>query len=55
MEKGRKDVIQFTSAEIAETFAIVGPIYVNLLAGSDAVDTDFTANVVDVFKMEYLD
>ena len=49
VERGRKDVIQFTSENITETFAIVGPISVNLFVGSDAVDTDFTANVVDVF------
>ena len=44
-----KDVLQFSSDNITDIIALVGPIYVNLFVSSDAVDTDFTANVVDVF------
>eukprot|EP01084_Bolivina_argentea_P257632 434085_1 len=49
VEKGREDVIQFSSEKLTGIIPIIGPLSVNLFVGSSAVDTDFTVNVVDVF------
>ena len=44
----RKDVLVYTSDAIERDFEITGPIKVHLFASSSAVDTDFTAKLVDV-------
>ncbi len=44
----RKDVLVYTSAVIDQAFDVVGFGEVNLFVSSDAPDTDFTANLVDV-------
>jgi hypothetical protein len=44
----REDVLVFTSERLAEDLEVTGPIKVVLWAASSAVDTDFTAKLVDV-------
>ena len=44
----RADVLVYTSAVLTEPLEITGPITVELWASSSAVDTDFTAKLVDV-------
>jgi uncharacterized protein len=46
--ESRPDVICFTSPELTEPVAVHGPVRVELWASSSAVDTDFTAKLVDV-------
>lgn len=50
----RDDVLVYTSAPLEEDTEITGPISVKLYAASSAVDTDFTAALVDVFPDGYL-
>ena len=45
----RHDVLVYTSAVLAEDVEVTGPIQVVLYAASTALDTDFTAKLVDVF------
>jgi len=47
--KARPDVAVFQTAPLEEEIEIVGPIVVRLHAASSAVDTDFTAKLVDVY------
>ena len=47
--KARSDVVVFQTAPLEEELVIVGPIEVVLYASSSAVDTDFTAKLVDVY------
>lgn len=47
--RARPDVIVFHTEPLAEDVEVVGPIVVNLFASSTAVDTDFTAKLVDVY------
>ena len=49
----RNDVLVYTSAPLEEDMEITGPISVTLYASSSAVDTDFTAALVDVFPDGY--
>jgi putative CocE/NonD family hydrolase len=43
----RRDVLVFTTEPLAEDLEITGPIEVKLWAASSAVDTDFTAKLID--------
>jgi putative CocE/NonD family hydrolase len=45
----RRDVLSYTTAPLATDLEVTGPIKVVLYASSSAVDTDFTAKLVDVF------
>ena len=45
----REDVLTFTSSPLERPLAIAGPVRVKLYAASDAVDTDFTAKLTDVY------
>jgi len=49
----RSDVLVFTSVALEDPIMVVGPIRVRLFAASSAVDTDFTAKLVDVFPDGY--
>jgi putative CocE/NonD family hydrolase len=49
----RADVLVYQTAPLAENMEITGPITVFLYASSSAVDTDFTAALVDVFPGGY--
>src|SRR6266850_207480 len=44
----RQDVLVYTSAPVAAPLEVTGPLVVKLFASSSAVDTDFTAKLVDV-------
>jgi len=44
----RNDVLVYTSDELSDDLEVIGPIEVKLFASSSAVDTDFTAKLVDV-------
>jgi len=44
----RRDVLVFTTPPLAQDVEITGPIDVKLWASSSAVDTDFTAKLIDV-------
>ena len=44
----RQDVLVYTSEPLGKDLEITGPIKVNLFAASSAVDTDFTAKLVDL-------
>lgn len=45
----RNDVVVFQTAPLAEDIEVTGEIEVKLWASSSAVDTDFTAKLVDVY------
>ncbi len=45
----RPDVLVYTSEPLTDNLEVTGPIKVNLWAASSAVDTDFTAKLVDVW------
>jgi hypothetical protein len=45
----RRDVLSYTTAALGSDLEVTGPIQVVLYASSSAVDTDFTAKLVDVF------
>jgi putative CocE/NonD family hydrolase len=44
----RGDVLCYTSEPLAEPLEVTGPVRLRLFASSSAVDTDFTAKLVDV-------
>jgi putative CocE/NonD family hydrolase len=44
----RNDVLVYTSAKLEEDCDVIGPLDLVLFAASDAVDTDWTAKLVDV-------
>lgn len=44
----RRDVLSFESAPLKQDLAVIGPITVELFVSSDAIDTDFTAKLIDV-------
>ena len=46
--EARQDVLVYTSAPLERDLEITGPISATLYAASSAVDTDFTAKLVDV-------
>jgi putative CocE/NonD family hydrolase len=45
----RQDVLVYTSAPVPAPLEVTGPLVVKLFASSSAVDTDFTAKLVDVW------
>jgi putative CocE/NonD family hydrolase len=45
----RKDVLVYSTSAFKEDFEVTGPISVELYESSSAVDTDFTAKLVDVW------
>lgn len=45
----RDDVLVYTSAPLEEDLEVTGPVQVELYASSSAVDTDFTAKLLDVW------
>jgi putative CocE/NonD family hydrolase len=49
----RPDVVAYTSGPLEDSLELTGPISVNLYASSTALDTDFTAALVDVFPDGY--
>ena len=55
----RRDVLVFTSDPLDRPLEVTGPVSVELWASSSAIDTDFTAKLVDVrpdgFAMNLLD
>ena len=46
--EAREDILVYTSEALAEDLEVTGPVKVILYASSSAVDTDFTAKLVDV-------
>ncbi len=46
--EGRQDVLVYTSEALDKALEVTGPLEVVLYAASSAVDTDFTAKLVDV-------
>jgi putative CocE/NonD family hydrolase len=48
----RADVLVYTSAPLNDDLEVTGPIGVHLWASSSALDTDFTAKLVDVYPDE---
>jgi hypothetical protein len=47
--EARNDVLVFSSPALAEDVEVTGPVSLELFASSSAVDTDFTAKLVDVY------
>lgn len=47
--KARPDVVVFQTEPLDADMEVVGPIVVHLFASSSAVDTDFTAKLIDVY------
>jgi putative CocE/NonD family hydrolase len=47
--RSRADVVVFQTEPLKEDIEVIGPIVVNLYASSTAVDTDFTAKLLDVY------
>jgi hypothetical protein len=47
--KARADVVVFQTEPLKESTEVTGPIVVRLFASSTAVDTDFTAKLIDVY------
>lgn len=46
---GRQDVLLYTSAPLELPLSIIGRVRLELYVASDALDTDFTAKLMDVF------
>jgi len=49
----REDVLVYTTDVLGEELEVTGPVKVHLWAASDAVDTDFTVKLVDVYPCGY--
>jgi len=47
--ENRKDVVVYTTAALDQDTEVTGPVTLDLYAKSSAVDTDFTAKLVDVW------
>jgi putative CocE/NonD family hydrolase len=47
--EARNDVLVFTTPAFKQEFEVTGPLSLELYASSSAVDTDFTAKLVDVW------
>ena len=45
----RRDVVVFQTPPLEEGVEVTGPVMVKLYASSSAIDTDFTAKLVDVY------
>jgi putative CocE/NonD family hydrolase len=50
----RQDVLEYTTAPLAEDVDATGPVTVELYASSSALDTDFTAKLLDVWPNGYV-
>jgi len=48
-DESRRDVLVFTTPAFKKDFEVTGPVSLELYASSTAVDTDFTAKLVDVW------
>ena len=51
--EGRDDVLVYSTPPLSEEVEVTGPVSVTLFASSSAVDTDFTAKLVDVEPSGY--
>ena len=51
--EGRSDVLVFTTGAVAQDTEVTGPVSLDLFASTSAVDTDFTAKLVDVWPNGY--
>lgn len=51
--ENRKDVLVYTSAPLKKPMEIVGPLKAVIYAGTEGVDTDFTAKLVEVRSSGY--
>jgi len=49
----RNDVVVFMTAPLEQDTEIIGPVSVKLWASSSAVDTDFTAKLIDVYPSSH--
>jgi putative CocE/NonD family hydrolase len=47
--RARRDIVVFQTEPLTEDMTVIGPVTVRLFASSTAVDTDFTAKLVDVY------
>ncbi|MGA9981226.1 MAG: CocE/NonD family hydrolase [Candidatus Sulfotelmatobacter sp.] len=47
--EARNDVLVYSTPELSEDMEVTGPVTAELFASSSAVDTDFTAKLVDVW------
>jgi putative CocE/NonD family hydrolase len=47
--RARRDILVFQTEPLNEDLDVVGPVTVELYASSSAVDTDFTAKLIDVY------
>jgi len=47
--RARPDVVVFQTEPLQQDMRVIGPIEVHLFASSTAVDTDFTAKLIDVY------
>lgn len=47
--EGREDVLQFATAPLKQALEITGPVTVTLQVTTQTPDTDFTANLVDIY------
>ena len=47
--EGRNDVLVYSTPALAQDMEVTGPVTLELFASSSAVDTDFTAKLVDVW------
>ncbi|WP_246776830.1 CocE/NonD family hydrolase [Microvirga sp. VF16] len=47
----RRDVLSFETLPLEQDLAVIGPISVELWVSSDALDTDFTAKLIDVYPL----
>src|SRR5262249_15842393 len=45
----RRDVLAYQTDPLTEDLEVTGPVVVNLYVSSTAVDTDFTAKLIDVY------
>jgi predicted acyl esterase len=45
----RKDVLVYTTPAFQQDFEVTGPVSLELFVSSSALDTDFTAKLVDVW------
>jgi hypothetical protein len=47
--RARSDIVVFQTEPLKEDTSVIGPIEIKLFASSKAVDTDFTAKLIDVY------
>ena len=45
----RRDILVYSTSPLTEDVEVTGPVVLNLWAATSAVDTDFTARLLDVF------